>query len=319
MSIRTSGLAIVTVGGRTMGDARSARSIVPKSADKITSAVTKHPTKMRSTVALLLCCLSLCVGHVRAQLPDFSRATTLRSSSVEEIAAEFTAVPCNNGDRLAAAIALFEKMGAPRREIHLDKLGVADNIVVTLPGAAAHARTEQIVIGAHYDKVSAGCGAFDNWTGMVAIGHMYRTIKRLKPSKTIVFVGFGEEEKGLVGSRAMVDQIANNQATEYCAMINIDSLGNAMPQAFTNMSSGTLVDLADRVAQDLNVPFARVESPVAFADSLPFISKGIPAITLVGMTSEWPKILHTVNDTSDKISRRACMRDIASDCHCWPR
>jgi Zn-dependent M28 family amino/carboxypeptidase len=136
---------------------------------------------------------------------------------------------------------------------------------------------------------------------MVAIAHMYRAIKSLKPSKTLVFVGFGEEEKGLVGSRAMVDQIANDRATEYCAMINIDSLGNAKPQAFDNMSSGTLVDVAARVAQDLNVPFARIESPTALADSLPFISKGIPAITLVGMTSDWPKILHTINDTADKI------------------
>jgi hypothetical protein len=260
----------------------------------------KHSVTTRSTVVAFLCWLSLCIGHVRAQLPDFSTAS-IRPSSVEEIAAEFEAVPCNNDDRLAAAIALFEKLGASRREINIDKLGVAENVVVTLPGTSAHARTERIVIGAHYDKASAGCGAFDNWTGMVAIGHIYRTIKSLKPSKTIVFVGFGEEEKGLVGSRAMVGRIGNDQATEYCAMINIDSLGNAMPQAFTNMSSRTLVDVVARVAQDLDVPFGRVESSIAFADSAPFISKGIPAITLVGMTSEAPKILHTVNDTSDKI------------------
>jgi hypothetical protein len=210
-------------------------------------------------------------------------------------------VPCNNADRLAAAVALFEKLGAQRHEISVEDLGVAKNVVVTMPGTSAHARTERIVIGAHFDKVAAGCGAFDNWTGMVAIAHIYRTVKSLKPSKTIVFVGFGEEEKGLVGSRAMADQIASDRAAEYCAMINIDSLGNGMPQAFDNMSSRTLVDLAARVAQVLNVPFAHVESPVAFADSLPFVSKGIPAITLVGMTSEWPQILHTVRDTSDKI------------------
>lgn len=260
---------------------------------------------MRRTVVVLLCCLSLGVGHVRAQLPDFGRATTLRPSSVEEIAADFATVPCNNGDRLAATTALFEKLGASRRDINVEKLGAAENIVVTLPGTSAHARTERIVVGAHYDKVSAGCGAFDNWTGVVAIAHMYRTIKSLTPSKTIVFVGFGEEEKGLVGSRAMVNQIPDDQATQYCAMINIDSLGNAMPQAFVNMSSAALVDVAGRVAQDLNVPFARVESPVAFADSLPFVSKGIPAITLVGMTSDWPTILHTVNDTAEKIDARS--------------
>jgi Zn-dependent M28 family amino/carboxypeptidase len=140
---------------------------------------------------------------------------------------------------------------------------------------------------------------------MVAISHMYRTVKSLKPAKAIMFVGFGEEEKGLAGSRAMVGQIASDQATEYCAMINIDSLGNAMPQAFDNVSSSSLVDVAARVAQGLKIPFAHVESPIAFTDSLPFVSKGIPAITLVGMTSEWPKILHTVNDTSDRIDPKS--------------
>lgn len=269
-------------------------------AGTITPAVSKHPTPI-GTIALLLWVVSLCVGNVRAQLPDFSTATTLGMSSVDEIAAEFTAVTCNNDDRLAAAMALFEKLGASRRDISVNTAGVADNMVLTLPGTSAHARTERIVIGAHYDKVSPGCGAFDNWTGIVAIGHMYLTIKSLKPSKTIVFVGFGEEEKGLVGSRAMVNQISSDQATEYCAMINMDSLGNAMPQAFDDISSGTLVEAAARAAKDLNVPFARVTSPGTFSDSLPFIAKGIPAITLVGMTSEWPKILHSINDTADKI------------------
>jgi Zn-dependent M28 family amino/carboxypeptidase len=222
-------------------------------------------------------------------------------SSVQQIAAEFTTVPCSNDDRLPAAVALFEKLGAKRQEISVEDLGVAKNVVVTVPGTSAHASTERIVIVAHFDQVAAGCGAFDNWTGMVAIAHMYGTVKNLQPSKTMVFVGFGEEEKGLVGSKAMADQIASDRAAEYCAMINIDSLGNAMPQAFSNMSSQTLVDSAARAAQVVNVPFARVESPVAFADSLPFMSKGIPAITVVGMTSEWPKILHSMNDTADKI------------------
>jgi Zn-dependent M28 family amino/carboxypeptidase len=88
--------------------------------------------------------------------------------------------------------------------------------------------------------VAAGCGAFDNWTGLVAIAHMYRTVTSLRPSKTIMFVGFGEEEQGLVGSRAMADQIASDQAAEYCATINIDSLGNAMPQRARRKASISL-------------------------------------------------------------------------------
>jgi hypothetical protein len=144
--------------------------------------VSKHPRTAGNTIAVVLCCLLLWVCPVRAQLSDFGAGTRSGLSSVQQIAAEFTTVPCSNDDRLAAAVALFERLGAKRHEISVEDLGVAKNVVVTVPGTSAHASSERIVIGAHFDKVAAGCGAFDNWTGMVAIAHMYGTVKNLKPS-----------------------------------------------------------------------------------------------------------------------------------------
>ena len=80
------------------------------------------------------------------------------------------------------------------------------------------------------DKVNTGCGALDNWTGIVALAHVFRALRSVPLKKTILFVGFGKEEEGLVGSHAMVDAIKKDGVSEYCAMINIDSLGLAVPQ-----------------------------------------------------------------------------------------
>lgn len=148
-------------------------------------------------------------------------------STPEEFKEEFKTVPCKgNSDRLKAAQALFEKLGAPASSISIEKAGYTKNLIVRKPGASS----EIIVIGAHYDKVDHGCGAVDNWTGIVTIAHIYKTIKELSLKKTVLFVGFGSEEQGLVGSKEMVKAIKKDQLNGYCAMINIDSLGLSHPR-----------------------------------------------------------------------------------------
>src|SRR3712207_7015935 len=49
---------------------------------------------------------------------------------------------------------------------------------------------------------------------IVALSHLYRTLKDVPLKKTLVFVAFGKEEKGLVGSRAMTDAIGKEQRSE---------------------------------------------------------------------------------------------------------
>ncbi|MEP7341914.1 MAG: M20/M25/M40 family metallo-hydrolase [Acidobacteriota bacterium] len=239
------------------------------------------------------------------QDPQPSAPQPPRVSTPEEISAEFDSVPCKNKDRIAAVKALFEKMGAKPDEITVEKFGSVENVVVKIAGTSTEAAAEKIVVGAHFDKVADGCGAIDNWTGIVAITHIYRTMKTLKPNRTLIFVGFGEEEKGLVGSRAMVDKIKKEQVAEYCAMINIDSLGVAMPQAADNMSSKKLLDVTAEIAKEMGMPFAHAGIPNAGADSMTFVAKKIPAITIHGLTNDWPKILHSSNDKPEKVNRQS--------------
>jgi Zn-dependent M28 family amino/carboxypeptidase len=193
---------------------------------------------------------------------------------------------------------LFEREGAPAADVTIDQLKDVENFVLTKKGESA----EKIVIGAHYDKVSHGCGAVDNWTGVVTLAHLYRTLKDVPLKKTLIIVAFGKEEKGLVGSRAMTKTITKEQATEYCAMINIDSLGLAPPQVANNMSSKKLGQFTEDLAKEMKMPFSRARIEGANSDSTSFVEKNIPAVTLHGMSNEWSNVLHTGNDQVSKVN-----------------
>jgi hypothetical protein len=258
---------------------------------------------IRKTVFFVAALLWL-AGIVCAQSPPAEppAAPSPRVSTVEEVGAEFDAVPCNNKNRRDAVKALFEKMGATPEEISVEKAGSAENVIVKIAGTSAN--DEKIVIGAHFDKTADGCGAIDNWTGVVSIAHIYRTMKTLKPNRTLIFVGFGEEEKGLVGSRAMVDKIKKEEVAGYCAMINIDSLGMTITQAADNLSSKTLIETTATIAKEMGMQFAHANIQGG-SDSGSFLYKKIPAITLHGLTNDWPKILHSSYDTPKKVNHQS--------------
>ncbi|MDT5123683.1 MAG: hypothetical protein QOC96_3165 [Acidobacteriota bacterium] len=232
-----------------------------------------------------------------APVASRAQSSAINISTPEQIKAEFDSVPCDNEKRLSAVKALFEKMGAASSEIVIEKYKNVENLVIRKPGASQ----EKIVIGAHYDKVADGCGAVDNWTGIVAIAHLYKSLKDMPLRKTIIFVAFGKEEKGLVGSHAMVDAIGKDELAQYCEMVNIDSFGLTAPQVADNMSSNKLEVLTADLAKEMKMPFSHASIPDADADSSSFIRKKIPAITLHGLSSNWRDILHSHNDQPSKI------------------
>jgi hypothetical protein len=220
-------------------------------------------------------------------------------STVEQIQKEFDAVPCKKQERLPAVRALFEKLGARTEDLLSEKTRDVENLVVRR--AAVHSVPDTIVIGAHYDFTGGGCGAVDNWSGIVALAHLYKTIGNFTPRKNILFVAFDREEEGLVGSGVMAKAIKNEDIPHYCAMINLDSFGLAGPFALTNVSSPSLVSLSEEIASKLKVPFFKVGLSNANADSSSFLARRIPAVTLSGLSKDWESILHTRNDQPGKV------------------
>ncbi|HXU35013.1 MAG TPA: M20/M25/M40 family metallo-hydrolase [Blastocatellia bacterium] len=216
-------------------------------------------------------------------------------STRDQVADEFKNVPCKNQDREDAARALFQKMGASSSEITVEKLKGVENLVVRKKGTSE----EKIIVGAHYDKVEDGCGAIDNWTGIVTVAHLYKTFRNVTPNKTILFVAFGREEDGLVGSEAMARAITKEEKNQYCAMINIDSLGMGAPQVTDETSGHKLGVLAEELADRLRIPFAHSSFVGADSDAHSFKAKGIPTLDIHGLTKNWRQYLHS---SSDKVS-----------------
>jgi hypothetical protein len=238
-------------------------------------------------------------GALQTQAQTGAQTRKAAFSTPELIEEDIKAVPCKgNTERLAGVKALFTKMGAPASDISVQKLNNVENVIVRKQGSTP----ELVVIGAHYDKVSHGCGAVDNWTGIVAIAHIYRTIKDVPLKKSVLFVAFGREEEGLIGSREMVRAIDKDQLGQYCAMINIDSLGLGIPQAETGISSKKLVTRADELAKRMQMPFKQGTIREGDTDSSSFLERKIPAITLHGLSSEWEKVLHTYDDKVSKVN-----------------
>lgn len=251
-----------------------------------------HVPRLRAPALLAL------ILPVAASAPVVANDAPAKLSALEDIQNEFAAVPCEDKERLAAVRALFEKAGAPTADIKVEPFDDVENLVVVKPGAS----TEKIVIGAHYDKTADGCGAIDNWTGQVALTHLYRTLRDVPLEKTLVFVAFGREEKGLVGSRAMTSAIPEEQLAGYCAMINIDSLGLGPPQVADNMSSKPLANFTEALAKEMEIPFAHASIGRANSDSSSFVARKIPAVTIHGLDNQWQRILHSRRDRPDKVN-----------------
>lgn len=94
------------------------------------------------------------------------------------------------------------------------------NIVAVKPGASG----KQIVIGAHYDSVRGGRGAFDNASGVALMMQLADALRDEETPYTLVFVAFGAEEVGLKGSHYYVAEMSEQARADTVLMINFDSV-----------------------------------------------------------------------------------------------
>ena len=134
-------------------------------------------------------------------LPPLSAAqTALRDalrSDLEKLAGEISERNVFKYENMNAAADFIEASfsGAghkvTRQSYEADKR-IFYNIEAELPGTDR--RDEIVVVGAHYDSVPGAPGANDNGTGMVAVMAMARAFAGKRPSRTVRFVAFANEE-----------------------------------------------------------------------------------------------------------------------------
>ncbi|MFP4023827.1 MAG: M20/M25/M40 family metallo-hydrolase [Thiohalospira sp.] len=107
----------------------------------------------------------------------------------------------------------------------------AANVIGFIEGSDTELKEEVIIVGAHLDGVGSPGkllpGALDNASGVVNIMAAAKALAQseIKPKRSVMFILFGGEECGLVGSTYYVNHPKVKKENVIC-MINLDMVGN---------------------------------------------------------------------------------------------
>lgn len=162
---------------------------------------------------------------------------------------------------------------------------------------------EILTLTAHYDSVPAGPGAYDNMAGCAIIMELCRYFKNHQPRRTLEFVWFGAEEKGLLGSREYV-RAHEAELSSHLFNMNVDLAGQLVGGNVAGVTGDpSICQIITSIAQEAGLGIS-TKNQVWGSDSNTFAWKGIPAMTLnrdgFGM--------HTRHDTADLISSWSLLR-----------
>ncbi|MDO8952093.1 MAG: M20/M25/M40 family metallo-hydrolase, partial [Draconibacterium sp.] len=191
------------------------------------------------------------------------------------------------------------------------------NVVALLPGIDKSLKNEYIVIGAHFDHLGMGGpgsgsrvtdtfavhnGADDNASGVAAVIQLAEKLASEKKNKrSIIFVAFGAEEMGLVGSKEFVGK-PPVETDKMVAMFNFDMVGRLDPVAKGLSIGGTQTSKeTEAILTDLNTGFELAFSPegVGPSDHASFYLQNIPVFFIsTGAHSDY----HTPLDDAELIN-----------------
>ena len=156
---------------------------------------------------------------------------------------------------------------------------------------------EILTLTAHYDSVPEGPGAYDNMAGAAIIMEVCRYLKEHQPRRTVEFVWFGAEEKGLLGSRHYI-KMHEHELGKHRFNMNVDLAGQLVGDNVIGVTADPSVcSMLTYLAAETGIGMT-TKNQIWGSDSNTFAWKGIPAMTLnrdgFGM--------HTHYDTVDLLS-----------------
>jgi len=195
----------------------------------------------------------------------------------------------------------------------------SNNIAGILPGYDPLLRDEFVVVGAHYDHLGYGGpgsgsratdtlavhpGADDNASGVAAILELARRFSKQRNNRrSLVFVVFGAEEMGLIGSRAFVEE-SPVDLRKTTAMLNFDMVGrlDTLTKSLSIGGTGTSLE-AEEILTRINKAFSLAFSVEGTgpSDHASFYVKDIPVLFFsTGSHQEY----HTPGDNAERINFR---------------
>lgn len=194
------------------------------------------------------------------------------------------------------------------------------NVVGVLPGQGALTH-EYVVLGAHFDHVGMGGpgslapgtiavhnGADDNASGTVCLMEAARQLsimaKQSGPDvqrRTLVFIAFSGEERGLLGSEYYVKH-PRFELENTVAMLNMDMVGRLSNNDLTIYGTGTATEFDALITQAndaLAFMIQRLPEGMGPSDHQSFFQKNIPVLHFfTGLHSDY----HRPSDDFEKIN-----------------
>ncbi len=218
----------------------------------------------------------------------------------------------------------------------------ARNVVAVLPGSDPDLAEEYVVIGAHYDHLGMGGegslapegravhnGADDNASGTAGMLDIARRLASgPRPARSVVFMAFTGEEKGLWGSARWVES-PTRPLERLIAMLNLDMVGRMSNDAVSVFGVGTASEW-DQILGDGNSrmsrPLSIATSPDGYgpSDHASFFAVGIPVLHFFTNThaeyhrpeDDWELIneegIELVSELATAVTRRLTAGDAAS-------
>jgi hypothetical protein len=217
---------------------------------------------------------------------------TLSSAVIER---RLAAVRATNIDRERTLRDLFSEAGCTDAKLteQIVRHTKVPNLICVLDGKL----DSLIIVGGHFDLAESGGGVVDNWSGSSLLPSLYQSLKSVPRRHNFVFVGFTDEEKGLVGSRYYVEQLKKEERRLISAMVNMDSLGTGTTKLELTRGDRKLAEALAAVAGTFKLPLSVVNVHlVGRSDSDSFQDKKVPSINIHSLTNETFPILHTVRD-----------------------
>lgn len=170
------------------------------------------------------------------------------------------------------------------------------NVIGLVPGYDPRRAREAVVVGAHYDGLGLGGagslepvpgevhnGADDNASGVAGLIELaqYFASGPNRPARTIVFIAFGAEEEGMLGSGHFVSHPVV-PLTSVVAMVNLDMIGRLEDEliVYGVGSSEAWPDLIERANRDIDLPVRLMAEGYGPSDHAAFYLRQVPVLAL---------------------------------------
>lgn len=194
------------------------------------------------------------------------------------------------------------------------------NLIARKPGQGPEAGRGAVLVVAHLDSVNhrdgpdaPAPGADDNASGAAGVITLAAAMAPHDLAHDLVFILFGGEEQGLLGSTQYVAGLSPAERQRIRAVLNMDMIGclNSPPPSVmlegAALSQTMIEALAQSAAAHTTLAVQSSLNPFA-SDHVPFIEAGIPAVLTIEGADGANAAVHSSADTVDRLDMDYAMQ-----------